>query len=318
MLPCGPRLANDCPALNPAILATGTMLSKHLILTLLLTLAAASPAIAGEWDHAGVAGMAGAGTANPYDNSGTFKAPATAALVPLYTTQVDLGLNNTLAEGWWGTTTVRDSQSGYTSAVLSYTRTDSSPDPTNAELPGWISPGEDLDNATTEHDLRLSLGYGMAARRLSVAASFVYQRSISDLAGSENLWEGDLSIAGVPFEGMVLAATLHDVLPTEGGRRITGEFGAWWRPIDQFSLAVDGLFTEDGPGARAGVEWIALGVTSLRAGYSHTFGQDREGVLGLGVGAVSEQARLDYALQWVVVGLDQHHLVHTLGTTVAF
>jgi hypothetical protein len=294
------------------------MVSNHRLPSLVLALGFSTSAIAAEWDHAGVAGMAGAGTANPYDNSGTFKAPATAALVPIYTTQVDLGLNNTLDEGWWGTTTVRDSQSGYTSAVLSYTRTDSNPIPSTSELPGWVSPGEIVDNKTTEHDLRLSLGYGMAARRLSVAASIVYQRSNSELVGGQNLWEGDLSIAGVPFEGLVLAATLHDVLPGVEGRPITAEAGAWWRPLDQCSLALDALWTDDGFGMRGGVEWVALGVTSLRAGYAHTFGDDRQGMLGLGVGAVSEQARLDYGLQWVLFGDEQHHLVHTLGTTVTF
>ncbi len=294
------------------------MTSNRHISAFFLSLGLAMPAAAAEWDHAGVAGMAGAGTANPYDNSGTFHAPATAALVPLYTSQVDLGLNNTLDEGWWGTTTVRDSQTGYTSAVMSYTRTESNPDPLTSEMPGWISPNESLDNDTTEHDLRLSLGYGMAARRLSVATSFVYQRRVSDLVGKHNVWEGDLSIAGVPVEGLVLAATLHDVLPMEDGRPLTGEIGAWWRPIDQLSLALDGMWTEGGLGVRGGVEWITLGVASLRAGYAHTFGENREGLLGLGVGAVSEQARLDYALQWVVLGEAQHHLVHTLGTTVTF
>ncbi len=294
------------------------MLSNILSATFILGSLVSPAALAAEWDHAGVAGMAGAGTANPYDNSATFKAPATSALVPLYTTQVDLGLNNSLDQGWWGTTTVRDSQSGYTSAVLSYSRTDSKPDPLLSELPGWVSPGETLDNDTTEHDLRLSLGYGLAARRLSVAVSGVYQRRISDLVGKHNLWELDLSIAGVPFEGLVLAATLHDVLPGDGGRPLTAEAGAWWRPVDTLSLALDGFWTEQGLGLRGGVEWITLGVASLRAGYSHTFGDAREGLLGLGVGAVSDQARLDYGLQWVVLGDARHHLVHTLGTTVTF
>jgi hypothetical protein len=307
-----------CSELNLAILATGTMVSNTLIVTLSFLLSFTGSAQAAEWDHAGVAGMAGAGTANPYDNSGTFKAPATAALVPLYTTQVDLGLNNTLAEGWWGTTTVRDSQSGYTSAVLSYTRTDSNPTPLLQDLPGWITPGETLDNATTEHDLRLSLGYGLAARRLSVAASGVYQRRLSDLGGKNNLYELDLSIAGIPFEGLVLAATVHDVLPGAAGRPITGEVGAWWRPVDTLSFALDGLYTEQGLGFRGGLEWVTLGVASLRAGYAHTFGENREGLVGLGVGAVSDQARLDYGLQWVVLGDAKNHLVHTLGTTVAF
>ncbi len=313
-----PLRAIDGSDLNLAILATGNMVSNILVVTLLLGSGVSAPAAAAEWDHAGVAGMAGAGTANPYDNSSTFKAPATAALVPLYTTQVDLGLNNSLDEGWWGTTTVRDSQSGYTSAVLSYTRTDSNPDPLSSELPGWINPGETLENDTTEHDLRLSLGYGLAARRLSVAVSGAWQRRVSDLVGNQNLWEMDLSIAGLPLEGLVLAATLHDVLPGDDGRPITGEVGAWWRPVDTLSLALDGTWTESGLGFRGGVEWVTLGVASLRAGYSHTFGDDRQGLLGLGVGAVSEQARLDYGLQWVVLGLAQHHLVHTIGTTVTF
>ena len=187
-----------------------------------------------------------------------------------------------------------------------------------ADLPGWITPGETLDNATTEHDLRLSLGYGLAARRLSVAASGVYQRTLSELGGKSNLWEMDLSIAGVPFEGLVLAATLHDVIPGAGGRPLTAEAGAWWRPVETLSLALDGMWTEDGLGFRGGLEWVTLGVASLRAGYAHTFGENREGLLGLGVGAVSDQARLDYGLQWVVLGDAQHHLVHTLGTTVSF
>ncbi len=306
-----------CSKSSPAILATVMQLSKVLILTLIAAALGASPASAAEWNHAGVAGMAGAGTANPYDNSAAFNAPATVALVPLYTSQVDVGLDNTLAEGWWGTTTVRDSQSSYTSATLSYTRTDSSPIPLTSELPGWVTPGETLDNDTTEHDIRLSVGYAMIGRRLAIGGSMLWQRRLSELSGNSNLFEADLSIAGMPITNLVLAGTLHDVSPGDG-RPLSAEIGAWWRPLDPLSFAIDGVWTGDAFGTRAGVEWVALGVASLRAGYSHLFGAEREGVVGLGIGVVSEQARLDYGLQWTVVGLEQHHLVHTLGTTVAF
>lgn len=169
---------------------------------------------------------------------------------------------------------------------LAYTGDTAEPEPTVDELPGWIVPGEEIQNKKTSHDVAFGAAVPWADRRVSFGLGGTVGWYHTDRFG--NGWRADAN-AGVgvrPTEGLTLGVSARNFIPTGALDRplevLAGartDFDDWpalevdvgWRPDSDARLPLDvgAGFSIDGKAAavRAGWRRDALGdVHSVGAG----------------------------------------------------
>ena len=270
---------------------------------------------AAEADSAPVAGMAGAGVANGADNGAIRRCPAAMLTTETYAAQVGFGF----APGWRLMTSVRDTRTSDLGAGLVYTRHHFDPEVGLEAMPGWIKPGAKITNVTNEESLRLGGGLRLGDGLGGVGLGAVWDRTVTELADTTHHVELDASAAlrlG-PKKALLIAATAHDLMGGEWGRRDpSGEAGVWWMLSERLGLAGD-LVWSNTDGARL---WQELGYRlggQIGVGESLVLrggGRWVESGLGAagGLSIISESASLDYALDrsfgedgafWHTVGL---------------
>jgi hypothetical protein len=295
-----------------------------------LQLLLVSVALATEADTTPTFGMAGAGSANPNDLGAIRRAPAAMLLSSAYTSQADIGFGG--GEGFRLMGGVRDTRtSGLGMGVLT-THHWATRDIPDAQMPGWVTPGEVITDTTLEASYRVSLGYGFIPqtvqtqtssrdiRRFALGASVAYERWNGSWKGLVHGWGVDASAAGRPTQNMVLSATAKDLLTPLGLRDPSLDLGWWWNPAPWVTLALDGGWDPNVTGppivSHGGLELVAMDALALRGGYGL---EGRRQVLGAGLGVLAEDAaRLDYGIQIDLAGPDEDLIRHSIGLYASF
>ncbi|MED5373882.1 MAG: hypothetical protein VX899_22880 [Myxococcota bacterium] len=268
-----------------------------------------SLALCGELTTTERAGQAGAGTANPGDLAAGRDVPAAMVLDSAKSSQTDFAWNG----GWNLGLGAMDSETNALGAAVVYSRRWADEMPAAEDMPGWVTVGED-ENRVRENATRLSLGYGfgeqavagpMGARRVrraGLGASVIYEHNSSDLLGSEDLYELDLSAAARigPTAGfghdLTVAVAVRDLLPNQA-RPVSGQAGVYWRPLPPISVSADALYDPDAGrtwGGRGGAQLLLNQTVSLTAGYANQ-GQHQ---VGAGLGAHGQGFKLHAAAMW--------------------
>lgn len=287
------------------------------MLLLMLSVAAAE-----EFDTTVRAGMAGAGTAAPGDLSSVRRAPAAMVLGVGKSTQIDAAFGDGIRLG----TGMIDTETNAFGAGFVYSREWANRIPPLDQQPGWLVNGED-SNEIRDNATRVGVGYGFLQspvstpsgvqkiRRIGVGAGVVYEHNTSELKGTTDTVELDVSLAARPgppgtlAQDLILAATVHDLLPGQA-RPATGEAGVWWRPLPQLQVAGDLVwdprFSGSAFGGRAGMELLLAQSFSLSLGASRL----EQDMLAGGLGVQAEGIAMRYAAQWTPA---TSSFVHTVG-----
>lgn len=280
-----------------------------------------SLALCGEFNTTERAGQAGAGTANPCDLAAGRDVPAAMVLEAAKSTQMDVAWDG----GWNLGTGAMDSETNAFGAAVVYSRRWADELPALQDMPGWVAAGE-TQNRVRENASRLSLGYGLGeqavsgptgirtVRRLGVGASVLYERNTSDLRGTEDLFELDVSIAGRigPSAGfgqdLILAVAVQDLLPNQA-RPINGQAGVYWSPVPQLAVSSDVLYDPAASrvwGGRVGTRVVLADTLALSAGYANQGAHQ----IGAGLGAQGQGFKLHAATLWTP---SAQAWTHTLG-----
>ncbi len=289
-----------------------------------------SVALATEADTTPTFGMAGAGSANPDDLGAIRRAPAAMLLASAYTSQIDFGFGGGGGPRVMGG--VRDTRtSGLGMGVLT-THHWATRDIPEAQMPGWITPGEEIQDTTLEASYRIALGYGFIPqtlqtqtasrdiRRFALGASVAYERWNGTWKGLVQGWGVDASVAGRPTKTMVISASAKDLLTPLGLRDPSLDMGWWWNPAPWVSLALDGGWDPNVGElplvTHGGLELVAMQTIALRGGYGV---EGRRQLIGAGAGLLAEDAaRLDYGIQIDVAGPDTDLVRHSIGLYASF
>ena len=267
-----------------------------------------------------------AGGANPSDVGAVRRNPAAMLLEVAYTSQIDVALG----QGPRLTTSVRDTRTSAFGAGVMVTHQWTNQVATDANMPGWTLPGEEVLDKNREGSYRMSFGYGFLPqqvvvdtetreiRRVAIGASVAYERWTGTLTGLRTGWALDLSMAGRPVPSLVVAGTARDLLTPVGLREPSYDLGVWWEPKGWLSLGVDGGYDPNiGPlVTHAGGEVFVSNLLTVRGGYG--LEGTRQFVAG-GLGLTAEdKARIDYGVRYDLVGEEVGRLEHSIGLYATF
>lgn len=289
-----------------------------------------SVAMATEADTTPTFGMAGAGSANPDDLGAIRRAPAAMLLSSTYTSQVDFGFGG--GEGLRLMGGVKDTRTSSFGMGVLTTHHWATRDILDEQMPGWLEPGESIQDQTLEASYRVSLGYGFIPqtvqtttsskdiRRFALGASVAYERWNGTWKGLTTGWGLDASIAGRPTQNMVISATAKDLLTPLGLRDPSYDLGWYWSPTPWVNMAVDGGWNPNVGDlplvTHGGIELVAREVFGLRGGYGL---EGERHIAAGGVGLMApDQARLDYGVQVDVAGPTEGLVRHSIGLYAGF
>lgn len=252
-------------------------------------------------------GLAGVGTARAW-GAGP-RRPAAMATQLGYAS--DIGVQ--FAEGWTLNSAVADTpETSNLAAFLKWTRSETDPVPTLADLPGWVLEDEAFDNHVSDVRYLLGMGYRLADGLLAIGGTVTWQRLDSELQGASQDLDLDLGLAVRPFESLCLAVGVREMLEDHLGETVV-EGGLWWQAIDYVGAGVDVIWLAEALEIRAGAEVQVVENLALRGGYAVA---DSVQELGLGLGLLWEGSRLDYGLGRIQTGPDKGAMVHSLGISI--
>ena len=265
--------------------------------------AVAGPDIGGAEDLA----MGGVTVGNPRSSASVLTDPAVLTLKDRYELQAsgDLGPDHLLGVRAYAL----DSSTGPFTLGLGYQYLHTVPMTSDAELPGWILPGEDLSNPQTTTVLGGGLGTSFGDRRLGVGVGFTWYQRATRFANPQHWPEGRVSVAGRvgDQEQLVVSAVADNLLqPANALTPMKFGVGTTWRPTEPFALAGQldlrtGTF--QGPAEVAfgvGAEGLIAQTVALRGGFRRDADRASDFITA-GVGAYTDQLSLDYSVE-VVVG----------------
>jgi len=201
-----------------------------------------------------------------------------------------------------------DSTTGPVTLGLGYQYSHSVPQTSDADLPGWVLPGDDMSNA----EARTALGGGLATsfgdRRVALGLGFTWYQRVTRFTDVQRWPEGRVSVSGrIGSEEQLVLSGVADNLLQPGNTDTPMKFGvgSTWRPTEPFALAGQlelrtGLF-EAPPQLAFGVgaEGLIAKTVALRGGFRRDADRASD-LLTAGIGAYTEQVSLDYAAELVV------------------
>lgn len=248
-------------------------------------------------------GAGGAARADSAEAGAALVAPATLALADRY----DLvgGARLASADDVLLQIAARDSHTSRVALGAVFTRWSASPPPDSADLPGWASPDDELDNPLTQTTLAVGLAGSWSERRFALGISGVRYSETSRFQGTQTDWELGLSLAGRPVQPLELSlGALHwmDLFGAGDDEHtfVLGAGAAWQiaKPLRLLTDAESALTTADAPWTlRGGLEARLLESSlALRAGAQRD-GALQTNFLTAGVGLKGGAASLDYGLR---------------------
>ena len=216
-------------------------------------------------------------------------------------------------EGWTLDSAVADTpETSNLAAFLKWTRSETDPVPTLADLPGWMLADEVFENHVSDVRYLLGLGYRLGEGMLALGATVTWQRLDSELEGNSQDLDLDLGLAIRPLESLCVAAGVREVLEGHLGETVV-EGGVWWQAMDYVGVGADVIWLEESLEIRGGAELQVVENLALRGGYAWS---DTVQELGAGLGLLWEGSRLDYGLGRTQTGPDKGALIHSLGLSV--
>jgi len=248
----------------------------------------------------------GSGGASAGDTRATgilLESPATLTLEPRYDAQAGARLGGTDDLTW--AIEARDSRTGPVTLALAYVHRSANPPPSDADLPGWRLPDEDLENPIAETTLAVDLGGGFLDDRLGVAASAVRYTRETAFTGLSDTYDAGIGVGGRPVEPLTLALGAVNLVDLfEKGdtfHPLTATLGAGARSdvasvSAQIQANLHDVSTSVPLAWRVGGEVdLVDGKLPLRLGFRHELGVPTT-YLCAGIGASTDVASLDYAI----------------------
>jgi hypothetical protein len=253
------------------------------VLVIILCLASDAWAL----DSATTTGFAGAVRANPTVASVHESAPATMSLGQNYVVGATGGLSQFDELGF--RLEGMDSETASFAMGISYVRDTTNYPTTDANLPGWKTPDEDVSSDQARNtDFAIGLAMGWAKDLISAGATLHRYSTKATYAEDGVSWNVGVGVGSKLGEQVTVSLTGMNVLPIDD-EPFTLALAGRVAPSDIASLEVDVLsdFTSnDQPtfGASVGGEMYLLSFLPIRAGFEHdaTF---QKNAIGFGFGA---------------------------------
>lgn len=235
--------------------------------------------------------------ANPYSIGSVNANPAAVGLVERYIFGVGFHYGG---RGIHWQATAIDTQTSKAAFGLTYSGDRYNPPLTEAELPGWTVPGQELTNKKRTHDLGFAL-----------AAPFLERRLVFGLGGSVSFFDNERSgkgttgnlnagVAARPQPWVSLGLSGRNLLPIDdaGSDRPMEIVGSTWLgQVGIASFAFEGGVRPESTSLlllATGVEVNPTEASAVRAGWRL---QDGGHLLSLGAGGGTEEGSVDFAIQ---------------------
>lgn len=228
-----------------------------------------------------------------------------------------------------------DSNTGPVALGLAYHYDHSVPQTEDADLPGWVLPGDDFTNEKGRAVFGGGLATSFAERRLGLGMTFTWNTMATRFGDLSQWAEGGVSVAGRigDDQQVIISGAVDNILaPGREETPLTFGVGTAVRPVPavailgQFDVAT-GMFDRPADiGFGVGAEAVAAEVVAFRAGFNRD-PERRSDLMAGGLGARSETVALDYSAEFVVghadevpAGWDDDKLrsFHTVTLTLSF
>lgn len=299
--------------------ATATALRYPMHSLLLLALL---PGLALAGDEARFAtdlGAAGTSRANLRSLSAVLTAPSVIPLVSRYDVSAGLRLGPDKGRNFHAGAV--DSMTGPVAMGFLLEHQRSNAAPTTGELPGWIEPGEELENPHRGWTVGGAVGGAWLGRSVSLAAGPVYRWRGSNYDDPTHDWNAVASAGAHLADQVILTVSGENLIPTDfADAPLRAGAGLRWQPTDGAGLEADVLTTIEGDvavGFAVGGEVLVAGKVPVRGGFE----RDREASIdavcaGLSFG--EEGAMVDYGFRMVVGQEESFRSWHGLTLRMRF
>ncbi len=254
-------------------------------------------------DSAVATGFATAVRANPTEPSVLESAPATMALGDRYTVGITGGIASSDELGF--RIEGMDSKTGSFALGISYVHDATEPETTNADLPGWRTPGEDPSIDPTRHtNFAVGGALGWADDRIAAGATVRRYSTKATYASDDTSWNVGLGVGSKLGEQVTLSLTGMNLVPDDA-TPFTLALAGRVAPTEIASLEVDLVsdFTSDPDhpvyGVATGGEIFIHELVPIRAGFEHDAASNANAI-GFGLGAVGEGAAVQYGFHTAV------------------
>jgi len=289
--------------------------------TLLLLIATWSfDARADEFYGANIEAMGRASVANPSDTTSLSVNPGAIALDERYDFQGVFEIGPTGGLDW--SLAALDARTAPIAFGTAWHRTIEKPPILLEEMPGWITPGQEVPNKKRTHEFTWALAVPALERKLSFGVGSTLLLRNDDRGGSSTYGNVDVGMGWRVSENWTLGLVGSDLVPVPKHPDLQTKVAAGVHYADEFlaewALDVEAQITGDPEfpvSFRTGGE-LTISVMRPRLGYRFE-GADATHWIIPGLGGESEAGGIDYAIAIPLIdGLKFNSLVHTISLRV--
>jgi len=273
---------------------------KSSLITACLLFVGGSRAFAQDLLHgANIEAVGGASIAHVADNATIATNPAMLAMAPRYDFAGSLFGQPSGDLGW--NLNAMDSSKGILGFGAGWTRTITDPPLSDADLPGWVTPGVDPTNKRRASLFSVAMAIAPGDRKFSVGIGGTMGTVSHDRLGSKLMGEMSFGLGYRATDEATFGLVAQGLLPVDNveAQPVQVLLGTRYALEDGPSIAFEtGWQFEDANGlgfiSRVGVEAVA-GIIRPRLGYSYE-GAERKSTVTAGIGGENPSGGLDAAV----------------------